>query len=182
MGAGLDARIFAIVTAAALAQLADPACQPRWRVVVIYKGLADALDQHEMADTRGKCAGVKERNSAAHGMTDEMNAFDTEGLNDAVKIKNVIRKMVIAASPNPAAITVAAAIRCNNPQRLPRFFFELRHEELPTMRLIEKAVHQNERLARRFPPFEIVNCQAEGVDEFMARLGHEIKFFGSAAR
>ena len=115
-------------------------------------------------------------------MTDQIEARDTHRRDHAIKILDVIREMIIAAGPHPAAIAVAPAVRRDDPRRLPRSLGEFVDEKLPAMCLVEKTMHQNDRLANRFAPFETVNRKTQRIDDPMPRLRHAVIFFGSGVR
>jgi hypothetical protein len=53
-----------------------------------------------------------------------------------MEIENIIRKMIIAAGADPAAIAVTSAVRCDNPQQLFTFRLKRRHEWAPAVRMI----------------------------------------------
>jgi hypothetical protein len=53
-----------------------------------------------------------------------------------VKIKNIIRKMIIAAGADPAAIAVPSAVRCDNPQRLFTLAVKSDHERSPAVCMV----------------------------------------------
>ena len=121
----------------------DPTAHAHRRVGKFHARRADAFDQDELLDALRKGPGIEPRNSAAHGMTDELELPCAEGSDDAVQIKNIIGKMIIAAGADPTAVAVTSAVRCDDPQRLPESFLKELDEISPAASLIQEPMNQD---------------------------------------
>src|SRR5262249_14954062 len=108
----------------------------------------------------------------AHRMTDEFDRLCTEFLNYKIKVTDVIGEMVISTGSNPTAVAVTAAIRSDDPERLRGLFLKSLDESLPTVRLIQESMDEDQRFRGGIAPFQIVERKPLVVQEFVARLGH----------
>src|SRR5437879_8221928 len=105
-------------------------------------------------------------------MADEVETRRTEFSHHAIQIEHVVRKIVISAGANPAAVAVAAAVGCDDPTHSVESLFQGRDQSPPAVREIEVAVDQQDRLAVGLAPFEIMNRQALRIDKLFAGLRH----------
>ena len=94
------------------------------------------------------------------------------GAHHAVEIEDVIGKMIIAASADPTAVAMAAAVRRDDPQRLLSRSCQYRRRRGASCRLDRESRGPTPavRIRCRLAPLEKVNRQAAGVDGFLARL------------
>src|SRR5690349_2974408 len=141
------------MAAPTLAYFNDPLRHTHRRLGVSYAGRADAFDQSQLGHTLGECPGVKQGDGSAHGVTDETNARGAACAHNAIEIVNIVGKMIVTASADPAAVAVAAAVRRDDPWKIPLSCFHRGYKSAPTVREIEIAVHQHERFAAGLAPF-----------------------------
>src|SRR5262249_23477308 len=96
-------------------------------------------------------------------------------LNDAVKIEDTVRKMVIAAATYPAAIAVATAVRRNDPEVPVSFVLQCIDESSPTVGKIEITMDKDQRFNLGGAPFETMNGQSLRTEECVTRRRHALE-------
>jgi hypothetical protein len=96
-------------------------------------------------------------------MADEFHLLYPKMSDEVIEIQHVIGEVVVPAGANPTAVAMAAAIGRNNP-KIRECFLKCTDERLPTPRLIEKAMNQDQGLGHPLSPFEVMERQAPDID------------------
>jgi hypothetical protein len=155
-----------------LVEFGDPLFHAHRSIGKIHARGADPFDKNELRYAFGKCSGIEQRDSATHRVADELDRLSSESLNHVIEVKDVIGKMIVTAGADPAAVAVTAAVRRNDPEPLIDLFLKSGDEAFPAVRLIQKAMDQNQRLTDRVAPLESVEAQSLYVDELISSFAH----------
>ena len=101
----------------------------------------------------------------AHESHDRLAEMTDEG----VEIEQIVEEMVVAAGADPAAVAVAATVRCYQPQ-LRQGGQQFIDEEVPCPAMVAEAVDEDHRLRAPLAPFDPVYGKAAYVQAVVFRL------------
>src|SRR5262245_39572219 len=135
--------IFGPFAALGSPHLGDPLFHSLWGIGKRQGHRPKTFDQNKLIHLFGKRAGVLKRNASPHRMPHQYYIADVQGFNQRVQVKYIVCKMIVTAWTYPAAVTMTAAIKSDDPERRSGCLLQVSYKRVPAPGMVEETVDQD---------------------------------------